>query len=187
MTIENLPLTRAIADNWWVLLLRGLFAIAFGVCAWVIPGVSLAVLIIMFGAFSLADGVVGVWMAFSGRQQNDHWWVLLLWAISSLAVGLFALFAPGVTAVVLLWLIAAWSIAIGVLQISAAIRLRKEIQGEWRLVLSGLLGVAFGVVLFAWPGAGILALLWLLAAFAVVVGVLLVILAFKVRSFKMSV
>ncbi|UTF61843.1 HdeD family acid-resistance protein [Gilvimarinus sp. DA14] len=186
MNIENLPLTQAIASNWWMLLLRGLFAIAFGLCAWFLPGVSLAVLIIMFGAFSLADGVVGIWMAFSGRQQNDHWWVLLLWAISSLLVGLCALFAPGVTAVVLLWLIAAWSIIVGVLQIAAAIRLRQELQGEWRLVLSGALGVLFGVALFAWPGAGILTLLWLIGAFAVLIGVLLVILAFKVRSFKVS-
>ncbi len=186
MDTTQLPLAKAMAQSWWVLLLRGLFAIIFGLCAWFLPGVSLAVLIIMFGAFSLADGVLGIWMAISGRQHNNHWWVLLLWAISSLVVGLCALFAPGVTAVVLLWLIAGWSIIVGALQIAAAIRLRQELQGEWRLVLSGVLGVLFGIALFAWPAAGILTLLWLIGAFAILVGVLLVVLGFKVRSFKYS-
>jgi len=150
-------LVDILSRTWWLLLLRGLAAIAFGTLTWFRPGISLAALVLLFGVYALADGVLGV--------------------------GVLALLAPGITALALLFYIAIWAIAAGVLEIVAAIRLRKEIEGEWLLLLGGLVSVAFGLILMARPAAGALAVLWLIAGFAVVFGALLVILAFRVRTF----
>jgi uncharacterized membrane protein HdeD (DUF308 family) len=168
--------------TWWMLLLRGLFAIAFGVLTWVLPGVSLAALVLLFGAYVMADGILGVWSAVAGRKEHEHWWVMLIAGLLGIAIGLLTFLAPAVTALVLLFYIAIWAIATGVLQIVIAIRLRKEIRGEWMLVLGGLASLLFGVLLIAQPGAGALGVLWLIATYAVVFGVLLVLLALKVRS-----
>jgi uncharacterized membrane protein HdeD (DUF308 family) len=176
-------LAAILSRNWWVLLLRGIVAIAFGVLTWMQPGISLAALVLLFGAYSLADGVLGAWAAVAGRKEHEHWWVLLLEGLVGIGVGILTLFAPGITALALLFYIAIWAIATGVLEIVAAIRLRKEIEGEWLLILGGLASVAFGVLLVARPGAGALAVLWIIAAYAVVFGAILVVLAFKARGF----
>jgi uncharacterized membrane protein HdeD (DUF308 family) len=172
-----------LSRSWWVLLLRGLVAIAFGVLTWLQPGISLAALVLLFGAYSMVDGILGIWTAIAGRKDHEHWWVLLLGGLLGIGIGVMTFLVPGVTALALLFYIAIWAIATGVLEIVAAIRLRKEIEGEWLLILSGLASVLFGVLLMAQPGAGALALLWLIATFAVVFGILLLILAFKARSF----
>ncbi len=169
--------------TWWLLLLRGLMAIAFGVLSWVQPGISLAALVMLFGVYALIDGVAGVWSSLAGHKDDGHWWVLLLWGVVGVGVGTLTLSAPGITALALLFYIALWAVATGVLQIVAAVRLRKEIEGEWLLGLSGLASVAFGVVLMARPMAGAVALLWIIATYAILFGILLVVLAFKARSF----
>ncbi|HMA06386.1 MAG TPA: DUF308 domain-containing protein [Ramlibacter sp.] len=179
----NIQMGTILSRNWWVLLLRGLAAIAFGVLAWLQPGVSLAVLILLFGAYAMADGILGVWTAIAGFDENDHWGVLLLGGLVSVGVGVLTFLVPGITALALLFYIAAWAIAKGVLEIVAAIRLRKELEGEWLLILGGLASVLFGVFLMAQPGRGAVALIWLIATYAVVFGILLVLLAFKVRTF----
>ena len=176
-------LAAILSRNWWVLLLRGIVAIIFGVLTWMQPGISLAALVLLFGAYSMADGILGAWTAVAGRKEHEHWWVLLLEGLVGIGVGVLTLFAPGVTALALLFYIAIWAVTTGVLEIVAAIRLRKEIEGEWLLVLGGLASVAFGVLLMARPGAGALAVLWIIAAYAVVFGAILVVLAFKARSF----
>lgn len=180
-TVGN-RLAAILRRSWWMLLLRGLFAIAFGVLTWVLPGASLAALVLLFGAYVMADGILGVWSAVAGRKEHEHWWVMLIAGLLGIAVGLLTFLAPGVTALVLLFYIAIWAIATGVLQIVVAIRLRKEIKGEWLLILGGLASVVFGVLLVAQPGAGALAVLWLIATYAVFFGVLLVMLSLKVRS-----
>ena len=180
-TVGN-RLAAILRRTWWILLMRGLFAIAFGILTWVLPGVSLAALVLLFGAYVMADGLLGVWSAVAGRKEHEHWWVLLLIGLLGIAVGLLTFLAPGVTALVLMFYIAIWAIATGVLQIVVAIRLRKEIRGEWLLVLGGLASVLFGVLLVAKPAAGALAVLWLIGTYAVVFGALLVLLGFKVRS-----
>ena len=157
-TVGN-RLAAILRRTWWILLMRGLFAIAFGILTWVLPGVSLAALVLLFGAYVMADGLLGVWSAVAGRKEHEHWWVLLLIGLLGIAVGLLTFLAPGVTALVLLFYIAIWAIATGVLQIVVAIRLRKEIRGEWLLVLGGLASVLFGVLLVAKPAAGALAVL----------------------------
>jgi uncharacterized membrane protein HdeD (DUF308 family) len=177
-------LATTFSRNWWVLLLRGLAAIAFGILTWLLPEISLITLVLLFGAYALADGILGIWIAISGRKEHEDWWVLFLWALSGVGFGILTLLAPGITAFVLLLYIAAWAIVTGVLQIVSAIRLRKEITGEWLFILAGIASVVFGVLLMAQPSAGAFALLWLIAAYAVIFGVLLVILAFKVRTFR---
>ena len=181
-TFAEQNLAAALGRNWWLLLLRGLVAIVFALLTWAQPGVSLAALVLVFGIYVLADGLLGVWSAIAKRRDNRHWWLLLLWGMVGIVVGVMTFIMPGITGLVLLMYIAAWAVITGVLQIVAAIRLRKEIKGEWLLILSGLVSVAFGVLLFLQPGAGALAVAWINAAYAFIFGVLMVLLAFKVRK-----
>ena len=181
-TFAEQNLAAALGRNWWLLLLRGLVAIVFALLTWAQPGVSLAALVLVFGIYVLADGLLGVWSAIAKRRDNRHWWLLLLWGLVGIVVGVMTFIMPGITGLVLLMYIAAWAVMTGVLQIVAAIRLRKEIKGEWLMILSGLVSVAFGVLLFLQPGAGALAVAWIIAAYAFIFGVLMVLLAFKVRK-----
>jgi len=180
-SLENLG--SLLRRNWWLMLLRGLAAIGFGILVIAKPQISLQVLVYMFGIYVLVEGILGVAVAIQGRNEIDSWGVLLLWGLLGVAVGILAFLKPDLTALALLFYIAAWAIATGVLQILAAIRLRKIIKNEWWLVLGGLASVVFGALLMASPGAGALVVLWLIAAYAVLFGVVLVILAFRVRSF----
>lgn len=175
-------LSVTLSRAWWLLLLRGIAAVAFGVIAWVEPGISLASLVLVFGAYCLADGILGVWTAASGSKDHDYWWLLLLEGLLGIAIGVLTFFAPGVTALALLFYIAIWAIATGVLEIAAAIRLRREISNEWLLLLSGFASVAFGVLLAAQPNAGALAVLWLIGSYAILFGALLLMLAFRTRK-----
>ncbi|MEY2854684.1 MAG: hypothetical protein RL030_1816 [Pseudomonadota bacterium] len=173
---------EVLSEKWWVLLLRGLIAVAFAILIWMQPAITLKALIILFGAFAFADGVLGVWTAFSSRKDRNNWWLLMLWGLVGIGIGIITFVAPGVTALALLFYIAIWAIVTGVLEIITAVRLRKEIEGEWLLGLAGLVSVVFGILLIVHPGAGVLAVLWLLAAYALILGVLMIILAFKVRG-----
>jgi uncharacterized membrane protein HdeD (DUF308 family) len=183
--ITSVALLRALADNWWLLLLRGIAAIAFGALAFMWPGITLLTLIFLWGAYAIADGVLALWAAISGQtgQMGSRLWLAVV-GIAGLIAGLLAFVWPGITALVLLMFIAGWAIAIGALQIWGAIELRKEIEGEWLLILSGLLSVAFGVVLFAWPGAGALAVVWLIGWYAILAGCLYIALAFRLKKHK---
>ena len=169
--------------SWWRLLLRGLAAIAFGVLTWVLPGISLTALIFLFAIYALADGVLSIWMSIEGRELDESWWVLLLEGLLSVGIGIVTFAAPAITAIALLFYIAVWAIGIGLLEIVAAIRLRKQIDGEWALALRGVISIALGVLLMARPGAGALAALWIIGTSAVLFGALLVILSFEARSF----
>ena len=152
-------LSSVLRRGWWLLLLRGIVAILFGVILWVEPTISLAALVLLFGAYYLVDGIFAVWTAISGPKDHDYWWLLLLWGLVGIGVGILTFLAPGITALALLFYIAIWAIATGVLEIMAAIRLRKEIDNEWLLLLAGLASVAFGLLLAFRPGAGALGVL----------------------------
>jgi uncharacterized membrane protein HdeD (DUF308 family) len=180
--VEN-RLAAILHRGWWLLLLRGLVAIAFGVLTWFQPGISAAALVLLFGAYAFADGVLSAWTAIAGRADHQYWWLLLLRGVLGIGVGILAFVEPGVVVLALLVYMAIWAIATGLIEIVTAIRLRSEIEGEWLLIFSGVVSVLFGVVLLARPGQSVLALLWLIATFAVVFGVVLVILAFKARGF----
>lgn len=170
-------------SNWWSLLLRGLAAIIFGILIVLFPGAALQTFIILFAAYALVDGVFTVIAAIQNRNQA-RWWVHLLEGVVSVAAGILALVYPGITAFVMLYIIAFWAVVTGVLEVWAAIQLRKEIEGEFWLGLSGVLSILFGVLLILFPGTGILTVLWLVSAYAVVFGAVMVILAFRLRGIQ---
>ena len=176
-------LAQLLSRTWWVFLIRGILAILFGVLTYFRPGMTLAALVLLFGAYSLADGVLSVLSAISGRTEIDHWWLLLFEGLVGIGVGVLTLFAPGVTTIALLFYIALRAVATGIVEIVAALRVRKEIEGEWLLVLTGLLSVLFGFSLLVRPAAGALAVLWLIATFAIAFGIVLILLAFTARGF----
>jgi len=170
------------ARNWWAVALRGLVAIVFGVLLFLLPGIALDALVIVLGAYLLVDGIGAVIMAVRQRTGNRDWWITLLEGIVSIIAGIVAFIYPGRTALVLLYLIGAWAVVTGILEIWAAIRLRKEIKNEWLLALACVLSIVFGILTFIFPGATALTLLWLIGAYAIVFGVLLLILAFRLRN-----
>jgi uncharacterized membrane protein HdeD (DUF308 family) len=172
---------HTLARNWWLILLRGIAAIVFGVLTFIWPGITLLTLIAFYAAFAFIDGVLALWAAIAGGQPGPRWWLAIV-GLLGIAVGLLTLFMPGVTALVLLFFIAAWSIIIGIMQIIGAIRLRKEIDNEWWLVASGALSVLFGLVLIVFPGAGALGLLYVIGAYAVIYGAMLVALALRLKK-----
>jgi uncharacterized membrane protein HdeD (DUF308 family) len=176
------PVLPVLSRNWWALALRGLAAIVFGVLAFAWPGLTLWALVLLFGAYMLVDGIFAIVGAVRAAGRETRWWLLLVEGVLGVLAGLVAFLWPGITALALLYLVAAWAIATGILQIIGAIRLRREIEGEWALILGGVLSVIFGLVLAVLPGSGILALVWLIGAYAVVSGVLLIVLAFRVRN-----
>jgi uncharacterized membrane protein HdeD (DUF308 family) len=178
-------LLRALAENWWLLLLRGIATIAFGVLASIWPGRTLLTLIFLWGAYVIADGVLALWAGISGKDGEiaPRWWLALIGIVGILA-GLLAFIWPGITAQVALVLIASWAIVTGILEIWGAIQLRREIEVEWMMALSGLLSAVLGVTLIARPGAGALAAVWLIGSFAVLVGCIYVSLALWLKDHK---
>jgi uncharacterized membrane protein HdeD (DUF308 family) len=176
-------LSTILQRYWWMILIRGILAILFGILVFTWPGITLLSLVLVFGAYALVDGIANVVTAIGGRREQEHWWVLLLLGLAGVALGVLTFLNPGITALVLLFYIAVWAIVTGLLQIVAAIRLRKEIEGEFWLALAGAASVALGVLLIARPGEGALAVLWIIGAYAILFGVVLLILAFKARGF----
>lgn len=174
-------LSDLLQHRWTALLVRGLIAIGLGVLVWSRPGISLSLFVIAFGVWALIDGIVTSWLAFEDRPQQSWGWMLLA-GILGIVIGIVALARPGATAIALLFLIATWAVLRGILEIVVAISLRKELQGEWRLLVAGVLSIVFGAIVFANPGAGLLAVLWLVGFYAVLYGLMLVMLAFKARN-----
>ena len=170
-----------LSRNWWLFLLRGLAGIIFGIITFIAPGISLAALVLLFGAYALLDGGFALWSAIRRRGQ-DRWWVLLLQGILGIAAGVLTLTLPAISALALLYVIAAWALVTGALEIAAAIRLRKVIAREWLLVLSGIASIVLGVLLALNPAAGALAVALWIGAYALVTGALLVGLSFRLRS-----
>ncbi len=181
----SFALRDALAQSWWLLLLRGIAAILFGILAFIWPGLTLLTLTFLWGAFALADGALSLWAGISGKGGAiaPRWWLAVV-GIAGIIAGLLAFFWPGTTALVLLMFIAIWSIVIGVLEIWGAIQLRKEIEGEWWLILGGLVSIAFGVLLLVRPGAGALALVWTIAWFSMFMGVIFIGLSFRLKKLK---
>ena len=174
-------MVHALAKNWWLLLLRGIAAIIFGLLAFAWPGLTLVTLILFYGAFVLVDGVLAVIAAITGGVPGSRWWLAII-GLLGIAAGLVTFMMPGLTAVLLLLIIAGWAIATGVFQIIGAIKLRKEIDNEWLLILGGIISVLFGVSMMLAPGAGALALVWVIGAYSVVIGAIFVALALRLRK-----
>jgi uncharacterized membrane protein HdeD (DUF308 family) len=170
-----------LARVWWAFMLRGLLALVVGVVVLLFPEIGLPSLILAFAAWMIVDGLAELMGAWRARGQRN-WWVGILEGLAGIVAGLLAVILPGITALVLLYLVAAWAIVTGVLEIIAAIRLREEINGELWMALAGVLSVLFGLYLIIFPGAGILSLLWLVGVFAIAFGVFMLLLGWRLRG-----
>ena len=171
-----------LARHWWVFLIRGLVAIAFGLVAFFYPGITLVTLVLLYGAYALVDGVFAVVAAVRGKEGvGPRWWLALV-GVLGIVAGLVTYLYPGLTTLVLLTVIGIWALLYGITEIIGAIRLRKEIDNEWLLMMHGALAVLFGLMVLFRPGAGALALIWLIASFAFASGVLMIALAFRLKS-----
>jgi uncharacterized membrane protein HdeD (DUF308 family) len=175
---------QTLARNWWAIVLRGVFAVLFGLGTFVWPGITLAVLVLLFGGYLFIDGILAVLWALAKRNEGSFSWQVFLIGLASLAAGVMTLVWPGVTAIALLYLIAVWAIVRGIFEILAAFHLRRELRHEWLLALNGALSVLLGVVLIVAPGAGALAVLWLIGSFAIVVGIVMIALGFRLKGLK---
>ena len=175
-----------LARNWWALALRGLAALGFGVMVFIWPGITLLALVTLFGAYALVDGILAILAAVRAAGRQQQWGAMLVEGVIGMLVAGLAFFWPGLTVLALLYLIATWSILTGIFEIAAAIRLRREIEGEWLLGLGGVASIVFGVCLFAFPGVGALAVLGLIGAYALGIGVLWLLLAFRLRRWRAS-
>ena len=176
-----LPGLHALARNWWLLLLRGIAGIIFGVLAFIWPGITLLTMVIFYGAYALMDGVFAIGAAFRGGNVRSRWWLILI-GVLGIAAGLLTFMWPGITALVLAFFIGIWSLIHGIFEIIGAIKIRKEIDNEWWLILSGALSVLFGLVMLFMPGTGALALVWVIGAYSIIFGALLVGFAFRLKK-----
>jgi uncharacterized membrane protein HdeD (DUF308 family) len=167
---------------WWALAVRGVAAVVFGILAFVWPGLTLGLLVLLFGVFALVNGVLAIISAV--RSKGEQVWTLLLEGVVGILAGLAVLVWPGLTALVLLYFIAGWAILTGALEVASAIRLREVIDNEWSSLLGGVLSIVFGAILLAAPAAGALALVWIIAVYAVLYGITLFGLAWRVREIE---
>jgi uncharacterized membrane protein HdeD (DUF308 family) len=172
--------------HWWVLALRGVLAILFAVIAFSRPGVTLIALVWVWGAYAFVDGVFALIASVRAAEHHQRWGMLLLEGISGIAAGIIAFVWTGITALALVFLIAAWAIVTGILEIAAAVRLRQMIEGEWLLGLSGVLSILLGVLFAAMPGVAAVAWVWLIGLYALLFGILLLVLAFRLRALGAS-
>jgi uncharacterized membrane protein HdeD (DUF308 family) len=172
---------------WWAVLLRGVIAVLFGLAALIWPDITLLALVILFGAYALVDGIINLGTAiFGGPNVSRRGW-LVFEGIAGVILGVLTFAWPDITALVLLWVIAAWALVTGVLEIVAAVRLRREIQGEWMLAIGGALSVLFGILLAVWPAAGALTVVILIGIYAIVFGGALIGLGLRLRRMHRNV
>jgi uncharacterized membrane protein HdeD (DUF308 family) len=173
---------EALKRGWWLLVLRGVLAVAFGILAFVKPDITLAALVLVFGAYALTNGIFTLGVALRAPKGTPGKGALVFLGLLGAAAGVLTFFYPGITALSLLVVIAWWAILTGILEIAAAVKLRKELTNEWVLILSGALSVVFGVLLIAKPNAGALSIIWLIGIYAVLYGILLLALAFRLKG-----
>lgn len=172
--------------NWWLVVLRGVLAILFGLITFLWPGVTWLALILMFGVYAIIDGIFAITAGVVGSKFSPRWWMFLLEGIISLAAGVIAILRPGFASVVLIAVIAIWAILTGILEIAAAVRLRREITNEWMLAFAGFVSIVLGVVLFFQPVAGGLVITLMIGAYALIFGIMLVMLGLRLRKWDIS-
>ena len=172
-----------VARDWWVFAIRGIAAIVFGILAFVWPEATLTVLVILFGAYVLVDGIsLLVALARGDTLARRHAWSFGIMGVLGIVAGVITFLWPGATALSLLYVVAFWSIAMGTFQVIAAIALRRELEGEFWMALGGIASVVFGALLVAFPGAGLISLVWLVGIWAVVFGISSLSLAYRLHG-----
>lgn len=171
-----------LAINWWIWALRGGLMILFGVLALLWPVVAWLFVLASFATFAFLSGILAIVVAVKGQAQGRWWWALIIEGVLGISAGVMTIIFPGLTELALLLIIAYWAIVTGVLQVAAAVRLRKEIEGEWLLAIGGILSVLFGLALVLMPTAGALAIAWMIAAYSIAAGVLFLLLGLRLRT-----
>lgn len=171
-----------LARNWWLVVLRGVLAILFGLTAFVWPDLTWVVLVLMFGIYTLVDGLVAIGTGLSRAKDSPRWWAFFVDGLINIAAAVVALIWPQLAGLIMVLVIATWAVLTGILEIVAAIRLRREINNEWLLALGGIVSIALGFLLFLKPIAGGIAIIWTVAAYAVIFGVLLIALGFRLKN-----
>jgi uncharacterized membrane protein HdeD (DUF308 family) len=175
---------KKFVQNWWMFAVRGVIAVIFGALALIWPGQTLQALVLVFGAFALVDGIFAVIAGIAARWYFDRWWAVLLEGVVGVIIGLLTFFYTNITALVLVYFIAAWALITGFFEIVAAIQLRRLITGEWMYILGGLLSIIFGILLFVFPTAGAVSVIWLIGVYAIVFGISEIVFAFRLRGLK---
>lgn len=171
-----------VSKFWWTYALRGLVAILFGLAAFLWPGITLRVLVLLFGIFVLLEGFFLIVAAFGSKNISSNWWIVLLEGLGCGAFGMLAFIWLGITAMAFVILIAAWALVSGIIEFTAAIYLRKMIEGEWILGLTGILSILVALILLLRPNVGAVAVVWVIGFYAILFGILLLYLAFKIRK-----
>jgi uncharacterized membrane protein HdeD (DUF308 family) len=168
--------------RWWLVTLRGVAVILFGILAFAWPELTLLTLVLLFGAYVLIDGILGIVSGIASRRIRERWWVMILGGIASIIVGVLTFLWPGITALVLLYIIAAWALITGIFEIVFAIQIRRLISHEWLMILAGILSILFSLLLVFLPGPGALSLIWLIGTYALIFGIALVVFSLRLRS-----
>ena len=176
-----MPVAIVLIRNWWALALRGALAVLFGIAAFAAPGLTVAFLIALFGVYALIDGVLAIVAGVKAAEHHERFGSLLLRGIAGIAAGVVAFILPGPTAVIVTLMIGVWAIVTGALEIVAAVHLHRA-HGEWLLLLNGVLSVVFGLLLVIVPGLGILTLVWIIGAYAIIFGTIMLVLALRLRG-----
>lgn len=172
-----------VARHWWALAIRGGLAILFGLIALLMPVAAVAAVAVLFGVFMVLDGIFAIVAGVESRHTVRHWWALLLEGLTGVVAGSLTVAFPLIVALVLIYFISAWALITGLMELIAAIRLREQIEGEWRLALSGALSIVFALLLAIWPESGAVAIGWLMGAYAILFGAVLLALAFHLKGF----
>jgi uncharacterized membrane protein HdeD (DUF308 family) len=175
-------MTTVLARNWWALAVRGVLAIVFGLIAFASPATAVAAFVLLFGVYAIVEGILSIVAGVRAAEHHERWWALLLKGIVDILAGLIALVIPAAAAFAFVLVVAVWAIVTGVLELVAAIRLRREVRGEWLLILNAIVSLALGAVLLLRPAAGLLVLVWWIGAYAIVFGIVLLALAFRLRA-----
>jgi uncharacterized membrane protein HdeD (DUF308 family) len=179
--VDSDSASRTLVRNWWLFTLRGVMGIIFGLIALIFPGATMLSLVIVFSAYMLVDGVVGIISAVRAARQRDRWGLLAFEGLLDIAVGIVAFLWPGLTVLAFVLLVAAWAIVTGALMAAAGFRLNID-HGRWWLVLGGLISLAYGALLIATPIIGAVVLTWWIGAYAIAFGISLIIFSFRLRS-----
>ncbi len=172
---------HALARNWWALLLRGIAAVIFGLLAFFWPGATGLALVILFGAYAFIDGIFALIAAIRAAESHERWMAFAIEGIIGLIFAAIVLFDTGLAALALYVTIAAWAVLTGIFELIAAFRLRKELPNEWLLVLSGIASIVFGILMIVYPRAGVVTVIWLIGAYAILFGVLMIGLSIRLR------
>lgn len=175
-------MVHVLARNWWALLIRGIAAVIFGILAFLWPGAAIFAIVVLFGAYAFVDGVFAIVAATKAAQAHERWWPLALEGIVGIVIAAITFFEPRVTAFALYFTIAIWAFLTGILEIVAAVQIRKAIAGEILLIVAGICSILFGALMIYFPLVGAITLIWLIGAYAILFGILMIAFSFRLRN-----